>query len=404
MALELPETLALAAGILLVLASAAWLAARLIARRWRARLRASAVFLVTALGGLALVWFGSRRLGRLRVGRRMLRVLLSGYRNSALLYVAARLGLADLLTDGPRSSDDLARATGAHAPSLHRVLRGLVMLGVCTEERDGRFGLTALGTWLQAGRAGSLRGAAILCGEEQYAAWGSLLHSVMTGEAAFGHVFGMGQWEHREQHAELNEYFQEGLAAGTARTAAAVVAAYDFSRFRTVADVGGGHGALLAAILKAHPPLNGVLFDEPHVVAGAALRLEAAGVAARCRVVGGSFFDRVPDGADALILKSVIHDWDDERSLAILRNCREALTEEGTLLLVERIMPARAEDDPDAVYVDLQMLALTGGLERSEAEYRALLAAAGFTLTRVIPTRSGLSVLEARRTQATAAE
>ena len=332
-----------------------------------------------------------------RKARRELRALLNGYRGTALLYVAARLSISDLLADGPQSSDELARAIGAHAPSLHRVLRGLVALGVCSEERDGRFGLGELGDALRADAPRSQRGEALLCGEERAGAWGGLLHSVMTGETAFDHVFGTSAWEHREQHPELEECLQAGLAQSTARVADAVLAAYDFSPFHTIADVGGGYGALIADILKAHPSARGILIDQPHVTARARAQLEAAGVAARCHVVATSLFDPLPPGADAHILKSVIHDWDDERSLAILRNCHKALDERGRLLLIERVLPARVEHDPDATWVDLRMLALTGGRERSEAEYRALLAAGGFTRMRVIPTRSSFRIIEAAR-------
>ena len=326
--------------------------------------------------------------------------LLSGYRNTALLYVAAKLKLADLLADGPRSSAELARSLGAHAPSLHRVLRGLVVLGMCSEENHGRFALTPSGTCLRAEMPGSLRDLAVLCGEECVAAWGGLVHSAMTGEPAFKHVFGMSQWEHRKQHPELNECFNAWSRQGTSRVAGAILAAYDFSAFRTIADVGGGLGTLLAAILKAHTSVTGILFDQPHVVSGARASLEAAGVAARCRVVGGSFFDRIPDGADLHILKSIIHDWDDEQSLAVLRNCRRALKEQGTLLLIERVMPERVEDAPHVVLQDLHMLAMTGGRERSEVEYRALLGVAGFTQTRVIATLCGLSIVEGVRAEA----
>jgi SAM-dependent methyltransferase len=316
-----------------------------------------------------------------------------------LLYVAAKLGLADLLADGPHSSAELAQSLGAHAPSLHRILRGLVVLGVCAEEEDGRFGLTALGTCLHTEMPESFRGSVILCGEESVGAWCGLHHSAMTGETAFNHVFGMSQWEHRVQHPELNEYFNAGLSEGAMQAAGALLAAYDLSPFRTIADVGGGHGALLAAILKAHPSVTGILYDQPHVVAGGQAYLEAAGVAARCQVVGGDFFERVPEGADAHILKSVIHDWDDERSLAILRNCHRALRPQGRLLLVERIMPLRAEQDPAVIWGDLNMLAMTGGRERTQGEYSTLLAAAGFSLGRVVPTRSGLSVIEGIRAE-----
>jgi hypothetical protein len=326
-------------------------------------------------------------------GRRALGSLLDGYRNTALLYVAARLGLPDLLAGGPRSSSELARSLGAHGPSLHRILRGLVVLGVCSEEEDQRFGLTAMGTWLQSETPGSLRGLAILCGEEYASAWGALLHSAMTGEAAFGHVFGTTPWAHREERFELNACFNAWLREETASAADAIVAAYDFSSFRTIADVGGGHGILLASILKAHPSVHGVLMDRPHVVAGARPILEAAGVAQRCQCVAGDFFDRVPD-ADVCILKSVIHDWDDEHSLAILRNCRRALNSGEVLLLIERLLPVHTEDAPEVLLQDIHMLAVTGGRERTELDHRALLEESGFTLRRIIPTRSCLSIIE----------
>ncbi len=293
----------------------------------------------------------------------------------------------------------MARKVGAHAPSLHRVLNGLITLGVCSETRDGRFRLTEFGAGLRSDRAGSVRGLAILCGEEYARAWGGLLHSVMTGETGFRHVFGVTQLEHRAEHPELEELFSSGLAVATEQVAKAVLNAYDFSPFRTVADIGGGHGALLAVVLRAHPSMAGILFERAGVLAGARAYLESKGVAARGRIVEGDFFDRVPDGADIFVLKSIIHDWDDEHALAILKNCHRSLGEHGRLLLVERLLPARAEDDPDAIWVDLQMLALTGGRERSEAEYRSLLAAAGFTMSRVIPTATGFSILEAARSQ-----
>jgi len=387
------------AGSLLALASLVSLAVLLMALQSTAGLAAAAVFLPMVLMGLALVWLGNRW-PRPSSGRRALRALLSGYRSTTLLYVAAKLGLADLLADGPRTSADLAQSLGAHAPSLHRVIRGLVALGVCSEEDDGSFSLTPLGTWLRAETPGSLRGLALLAAEESTAAWGGLLHSVMTGETAFRHVFGMTQWEHRKERPELNEYFNACLDHATHRVAEAILEAYDFSSFGTIADVGGGHGVLLAAILNAHPSVTGILFEQAHVVDGARSSLEAAGVAPRCRVVGGSFFDRIPNAADAHILKSIIHNWDDEKSLAILRNCHRALKPQGTLLLIERLMPARVKYDPDSVLIDIHMLALTGGRERTEAQFRALLSDAGFTLTRVTATRSPFSIIEGRPAKA----
>ena len=299
---------------------------------------------------------------------------------------------------GPKSGAELARALGAHAPSLHRVLRGLVTLGVCSEAPDGRFALTAVGAKLRSGSPAAARGLALLAGEEYAPAWANLLHTVMTGEPAFRHCFGMDTLEHRAKHPELNDHFNIGLALGAAGIAPAILAAYDFSAFRTVANVGGGQGALLAALLQAHPHLTATLLERPAVAAAARAQFQAAGVSARCRVVEGDFFDHVPGGANVLLLKSVLHDWDDERAATLLRNCRQALSAQGRLLIIERLLPERAADDPAAIVVDLQMLALTGGRERSKADYRALLGASGFTLARVLRTASGFSILEAART------
>ncbi len=284
-------------------------------------------------------------IGRARRDRRRLHGMLNGYRDSALLYVAVKLGLPDLLADGPKGSDELAAACGAHAPSLRRVVRTLVALGICSEDRDGRFGLTPTGAMLRTGVPRSLAGPAVLFGEEHYAAWGELLHAVMTGEPVFERVFGMGQWEHRARHPELNEHFNAGIERGTRRMADAIVTAYDFSKFSTVADVGGGHGVLLAAILKAHPALRGMLVEQPHVLDGARTYLQAEGVASRCKVLAGDFFEGLPAGADAHVLKSVIHDWNDDRALTILKACRRALKPGGTLLLVERLSPERVAVD-----------------------------------------------------------
>jgi SAM-dependent methyltransferase len=330
----------------------------------------------------------------LATARRTLQNLITGHRSTALIYVAAKLGIADQLANGPQSSDELARSAGAHAPSLYRILRGLVVLGVLSEEDGGRFSLTELGTCLQTEAPASLRGWAILSGEEFTPVWGGLLHTAMTGETALNHVFGMSNWEYFEQHPELNEYFNQAMTRGTVGMTEAFLAAYDFSLFRTIADVGGGQGSLLAAILKTYPAATGILFDQPHVVAGAKTLMEAAGVSARCEIVGGSFFESVPDGADLHILKGVIIDWDDEKSLVILRNCHRALKASGTLLLVEGIMPTRADQAPNVILSDLHMLAATGGRRRTEAEFAALFAAAGFKLTRVVLASSGDSLIE----------
>ena len=298
--------------------------------------------------------------------------LLNGYQDTALLYVAAKLGLADLLAGGAKTSEELAGMRGGHAPSLYRILRGLVIVGVCCEE-EGRFALTPLGEALRTGVDGSLRNLAIVCGEQYMGAWSGLVHSAMTGETAFTHVFGVGQWEHRQRDLALSERFNADLNTETARWAVAIVEAYDFSTFGVICDVGGGYGALLCAILAACPATMGILFEQAHVAAGARSYVESQGLDERCRVVEGDFFEGVPEGADAYVIKSIVHDWPDARSVAILKNCRRVLGADGRVILIERVMPALAKDAPDTVRVDLHMLAVTGGRERSEAEYRGFL-------------------------------
>jgi hypothetical protein len=324
-----------------------------------------------------------------------LRRLIVGYRLSLALHVAAKLGLADLLEDGPRSVEELARAAGAHPPSLYRVLRLLASEGVFAETDPRRFELTPLAAPLRRDAPDSLRARAIFDGEEwNWRAWGQLLHSATTGEPAFERAHGTGFFEYLAEHPAAANGFNALMAEQTAPWARAVVEAYDFSGVGTLVDVGGGYGALLAAVLAAHPPMRGVLYDRPHVVAGARPRLEAAGVADRCEIAGGDFFAAVPAGGDIYLLKHILHDWDDDRCAAILRNCRRAMPGGGRLLVVEALLPPGNEPSYGK-YLDLAMLVLLTGRERSEEEYARLLEAAGFALSRVIPTRSEVSVLEA---------
>jgi hypothetical protein len=321
--------------------------------------------------------------------------LLAGYRGTALLYVAARLKIPDLLAAGPRSDRELSEILGAHAPALHRVLRGLVALGLCSETEDGHFQLTPSGNKLQSNTAEySL---AILNGEEYAAAWNGLLHSVMTGGAAFDHVFGENPWQHRQKNPELNGRFNLWLEEGAASAGHALAKVYDFSPHQTIADLGGGQGTLLAAILQVHHSLQGILFDQPHVLSIAQHKLESAGVGVRCRLVPGSFFEAVPPGADVNILKSILHDWDDEKCRLILNNCQVAMKSGRPLLVVERIMPARVMDQPSIIMADLHMLAVTGGKERTVDEYRRLFDSSGFEFKKMIPLPTGHHLLEAVR-------
>ena len=320
--------------------------------------------------------------------------LINGFRISQLIAVAAKLGLADLLAAGPQSSAALAEHTGMHAPSLYRVLRALSSIGVFHEDEHGRFGLTPLADGLRSDVPSSLRAWAIFCGDPQvWQAWGALGYSVQTGETAFSHVFGMDVWTYRAQHPEANAIFNAAMAATSAREVPAIVAAYDFSRIHTLVDVGGGHGTLLAGILQVYPSMRGVLFDLPHVLAGAAPVLEAAGVAERCQRVGGSFFDSVPPGGDAYLLHRIIHDWDDEQSTAILQRCHAAMAAQARLLLVEGVIQPPNRPDPTKM-LDIQMLVSAGGRERTESEWRTLLARAGFGLTQVYSTSGRSSILE----------
>jgi O-methyltransferase domain/Dimerisation domain len=324
-----------------------------------------------------------------------LRRLVNGYQVTQAIHVAATLGIADLLGDGARSSDELAAATETHARSLHRVLRALAAVGVLHEDGEGRFSLTEIGACLRSDAPEPVGGWAVYVGTPaHFQAWGALLHTVRTGENAFASVHGVGVWEYRVAHPEDGAIFDRAMSDTSRRANAHLLEAYDFGRFGRLVDVGGGHGALLAAVLAAHPALRGVLFDQPQVVAGAPAVLEAAGVSDRCEVVGGSFFDAVPPGGDAYLLKAIVHDWEDPEAIEILRGCRAAVADDGAVLVVERELgPPNSE--PDAKLSDLNMMVGPGGRERTRDEFAALLSAAGFELQRVVPTAIGLSVFEA---------
>ncbi len=302
--------------------------------------------------------------------------------------VAARLGIADLLEEGPKRADELAEAVGADQTALYRLLRTLAGLGLFVEDGEGRFAPTPLGRALRRGD-GSAHAAAVYFGEPfVWKAWGNLLHSVLTGEPAFRRAHGTSIFDYLSAHPEAEQAFHAWMTARSQLQVAAVLDAYDFSRFRTVVDVGGGHGSLLAAILDAEPSLRGVLFDLPAVVA------RAPALGDRCDVVGGDFFDAVPPGADCYLLKFVVHDWDDERAARILRNVRSAIADGGTILLLEYVVPP-GSDYHHAKFMDLHVLVLTeGGRERTEDEYRRLLRDAGFQLRRVVPTAAPLAIVE----------
>ncbi len=323
--------------------------------------------------------------------------MISGFWISRAVYVAAKLGIADHLRDRRKTVEDLAAATGTHAPSLYRVLRALASVGVFVEDESRGFALTPLSDTLRSDVPGSLRAfATVELGEEHYPAWGELLHSVNTGEIAFDRAFGMPVWKFFQQNPENAKTFNDAMTGMTLSVNDAVLSSYDFSYISKIVDVGGGHGSLIASILKKNPKMKGVLLDAASVATGAQSRIESEGLAERCDVVAGDFFQSVPNGGDAYVLKWIIHDWDDEKSVTILRNCHRAMTENGRLLLVEAVVP-RGSEAHFSKFIDLNMLVMTGGLERTEDEYRRLLKASGFELTGITATESAMSVIESKR-------
>jgi len=323
-----------------------------------------------------------------------LRRLVDGYQVSQAIHVATVLGIADLLADGPRGSDTLAAATGSHPAALYRLLRALAAVGVFREEPGRCFASTPMGDCLRSNAPQPVAPwAAFALIPPQWQAWGALLHSVRTGQNAFRHVHGEDVWAYRAHHPEAGATFDRAMTGLTHLGTAAVLAAYDFSRFGTIVDVGGGHGTLLAAVLAQHPTMHGVLFDQTHVVAGAAEVLQAMGVAGRCQVVGGSFFEAVPEGGDAYLLKQIVHDWEDREATAILRSCRRAIGRDGRLLVIEREL-GTANEGAASKFMDLQMLVSAGGRERTRDETAALFADAGFRLVSVTSAGAGLGITE----------
>lgn len=320
--------------------------------------------------------------------------LASGYWHTQAIYVAAKLGLADLLRDGPQTADELAAATQTHPRALYRLLRALVSIGIFAEDDSHRFALTPMAECLRSDVTGSVRSLAIIRGEWQYEAWGQLLHSIRTGACAFEKIYEQPLFDYLAAHPEKGKLFDEAMTGVHGRETAAMLDAYDFSGIGTLADIGGGNGEVLASILKRYLAMRGVLFDQPSVIERSRAKLKAARLSGRCEAVAGNFFLSVPSGADAYLMRHIIHDWDDAKSITILRNCRAAMKPNGKLLLVEGIVPVGNEPSLSKFF-DLAMMVLPGGMERTESEYRQLLAASGFSLARIVPTKSWISVLEA---------
>jgi hypothetical protein len=303
---------------------------------------------------------------------------------SAALYAAAKLGIADHLADGARSAAELAPATGTHAPSLHRFMRTLAGFGILAEQEAQRFALTPLGDALKTGAPGSARSTLIAFGGPAFwRSWEEILYSLETGKAAFEKVWGMPLFDYLGKHPEAASHFSEAMVGFHGSEPPTVAEAYDFSGIKTIVDVGGATGNMLAALLSRHVGLRGVLFDLPHVVRDAPALLKARGVDARVTIEPGSFFERVPAGHDAYLLSHIIHDWSEEQCLTILGHCRTAMRADGRLLIVETVLP-EGNAPHQGKLQDL-----------TEAEYAALLGKAGFQLRRVVPTTSVVSIVEA---------
>lgn len=328
-----------------------------------------------------------------------LRRLIRGYQITQALYVTVKLGLPDLLAQGPRSAAELAAATKADESGVDRLLRGLASIGVFVQTADGRFDLTPMSRLLLTDATGSQREFALLTGEWRWPMWSDLLYSVQTGQPAHDHVYGMEAYAYLDAHPDLGRMFHGGLI-GTprAQSSALVVSSYDFSGIGTLVDVGGGAGDLLAGILKAHPQMRGVLFDLPYSIGVARRTMELEGVADRCELIGGSFFEDIPARGDVFMLRAVMHNWDDDHCTKILQNVGRATKPGGRLLLVDRVTDAPGgPEGAGGTMIDVEMLVVGSGRERTEAEFRQLLTAAGFQLAKIHPTPSSFHIVEAVR-------
>jgi hypothetical protein len=325
----------------------------------------------------------------------LLKSMINGYRVSQMIHVAAKLHIADLLAAGPMTVDQLADATRTHAESLRRILRALASFGIFSENLDGSFRLSPLATYLQKGVPGSQWAFAASIGEPWWwAPWGQLLHSVQTGEVAFHCIYGEGLFEYLRKNEPAAMLFNAHMRAMTEAEAQGIVAAYDFSRAPLIVDIGGGTGALLFAILKSLPEARGILFDDVSVVAEAQGRFGDLELAQRCSFVPGSFFASIPAGANLYLLKDILHDWDDQQAIDLLHRLRLAMPGGSKLLVIERLIVPDNQPSPSKA-LDIAMLVLTGGKERTSEQYRSLLASAGFSLQRVADARLGISVMEA---------
>ncbi len=323
---------------------------------------------------------------------RMLNTMIVGSWVTQAIYVAAELGIADLLGAGSRTTEELARETRTDSASLYRVLRALASVDIFREDGEGRFRLMPMGILLGSDAPGSKRALAIMAGAEFYRSWGGLLSSVETGAAAFDKVFGKPFFRYMSDNPDRWQIYDDAMTGVHDGETKPVLDAYDFPSCGTIVDVGGGNGLTLAAILRRHPRARGVLFDLPAVTRRAEMVMTGSGVSDRCRIVGGDFFDSVPASGDVYLLRHVIHDWEDREAIAILKNCRDAMQPGGRVLVVETVIPS-GNEPCFGKWLDLMML-VVGGRERTREQYVNLFSAAGLRVARVVPTDHEVSVIE----------
>jgi hypothetical protein len=322
--------------------------------------------------------------------------LMTGFWISQSIYAAAKLDVAGHIHEhGPQTAEQLAALTKTRPDALYRLLRALASVGIFREDDDRRFALTPSADLLRSGVEGSQRSLAIMMGEEHFASWGQLMHSLQTGQSAFEQVFGEPVFNWLSKHPEQAKIFDEAMVGVHGRETGAMLDAYDFSGIGVVADVGGGNGSVLRSLLARYPAMRGMLCDLPGVIERAAPAIAAAGLSERLRTVATDFFREVPSGADAYLMRHIIHDWTDQQAIDILRNVRRAMGESGRLLVIESvILPGNHPDF--AKLLDLNMLVIPGGKERTRAEFEALYSASGFRLAQITDTHAGVSVIEGR--------
>jgi hypothetical protein len=319
--------------------------------------------------------------------------MITAYWISQAIYAAAKFSIADHLAAGPRSVEELASATSTRPDALYRLLRALASVGIFAEGEPRRFSLTPLAEPLRSDLPGSKRALALMSGDEQFRAWAEIDYSIQTGKPSFEKVYGQPVFDYLRDHPTQAQIFDAAMVGIHGRESAALLDAYDFSGCGVLADIGGGNGSQIITVLERYPAMKGILFDLPHVIERARSQIASAGCQDRCELVGGSFFDAVPQGADFYTLRHIIHDWDDEKSLAILGNCQQAMSASSKLLVVESVIPPGNEPF-NGKLLDLVMLLIPGGKERTQDEYRALFAEAGLELTRVVPTGTEVSIIE----------